>query len=211
MKIIFVRHGESEVNAMNIVQGHGESPLSQRGRLQAKKVAERLEHERIDYIYASDIGRAEETAEIIAEFHPNVPFLVSEIFRERALGVLDGRKIQEIMVNPELAHLYKHGGEEGVESRADVRIRAEKVLKELIMKHPEETILIVSHGSFGRAFLAAITNDSYEESLAWNALKNTSVSIMNVEPNSLQHMIELRNCVKHLEDSHIESLEDKNF
>jgi len=56
-RLIFVRHGETEENKAKIVQGQKHGKLSEEGLEQAKKVAERLKDEKIDFIYSSDLDR----------------------------------------------------------------------------------------------------------------------------------------------------------
>ena len=72
-KIILVRHGESIANAKKVSQGEEDewidTPLSEKGREEAEKVALRLKKEKIDIIYSSDLNRAKETAKTINKFH----------------------------------------------------------------------------------------------------------------------------------------------
>ncbi len=67
--IFLVRHGETVDNARQIMQGQTQGELNQRGREQAEQVARRLASEPLDAIVASDLHRAIETAEVIAEPH----------------------------------------------------------------------------------------------------------------------------------------------
>lgn len=73
MTLILIRHGESEANKQGQHQGRGDNwydtPLSEKGRKQAGQVSERLKTEEIDYIFASDLKRAKETAEKINHYH----------------------------------------------------------------------------------------------------------------------------------------------
>ena len=64
--IFLVRHGETVDNANNIMQGQTQGCLNERGREQARQVAERLASEQIDAVVASDLRRAVQTAEVIA-------------------------------------------------------------------------------------------------------------------------------------------------
>ena len=70
MKMIVVRHGQSEANAKRVLQGHLDSPLSNQGRLQARKLAQRMittGNSSFDLMYSSDLSRAAETAKIISQ------------------------------------------------------------------------------------------------------------------------------------------------
>ena len=75
MRIILVRHGETEDNKKRIIQGHLPGKLSDKGIEQARKVANRLKNEKVDYIFSSDLDRAKSTAEEIAKFHQEKPHL----------------------------------------------------------------------------------------------------------------------------------------
>ena len=94
--LLVIRHGETIWNLENRFQGHGDSPLSPAGRRQAMALGTRLKDMPIDTLICSDLGRAVETATIIADFtghglHPD------RRLRERNFGVLEGLTIEEIM------------------------------------------------------------------------------------------------------------------
>jgi phosphoserine phosphatase len=74
MRLILVRHGESEWNRTGRYQGQQDAPLSDLGLRQADALAERLRTERLDAIYTSPLQRARRTAEAIARYHPDAPF-----------------------------------------------------------------------------------------------------------------------------------------
>ncbi len=74
MRLIIVRHGESEWNKIGRYQGQEDTPLSELGRQQAEALARRLQREKLDAIYVSPLQRASNTARAIAEFHADVPF-----------------------------------------------------------------------------------------------------------------------------------------
>ena len=89
IKVILVRHGESVANSKGISQGNKDkwtdTPLSQKGKEQAKKVAERLKKEDIKVIYSSDLKRAKETAQEINKFH-NVKIKLDKRLRDMLNG-----------------------------------------------------------------------------------------------------------------------------
>ena len=73
MILILERHGETQENKEGIFMGHLDTPLSAGGILQAEKLAKRLNAEKINFIYSSDLKRAKETAKEIAKYHTNAP------------------------------------------------------------------------------------------------------------------------------------------
>ncbi len=74
MRLILVRHGESEWNRIGRYQGQMDAPLSDLGLQQAEALAKRLASEKFAAIYSSPLQRARRTADAIARYHPSVPF-----------------------------------------------------------------------------------------------------------------------------------------
>ena len=93
-RVIVVRHGETEWNVAARIQGHGDSNLTSAGRDQARAIGARLARERIDAMISSDLGRAAETARLIAE-RCALPIELDARFRERAFGVGEGMTYAE--------------------------------------------------------------------------------------------------------------------
>src|SRR5438552_3210686 len=98
MAIVLVRHGETAGNAQRVLQ-HPETPLSERGFAQARRVAQRLARTRITEIAASDYARALTTAELIRDAC-GVPLAIDPELRERNFGDLRGRAYAELGFDP---------------------------------------------------------------------------------------------------------------
>jgi len=94
--LIVIRHGETVWNQEMRFQGHGDSPLTARGRAQANALGNRLQAMRIDTLISSDLGRAWETATIIAGYTGHT-IQSDPRLRERHYGVLEGLSAQEIL------------------------------------------------------------------------------------------------------------------
>jgi broad specificity phosphatase PhoE len=113
MKLLLIRHGESVGNAEYRVQGQAEFPLTERGRDQARALAQRLRREKwiLSVLYASDLSRATETAEILAaEMEAEV--VLDARLREYDVGVLNGIVWQEIeFLYPDIWHGLHHSPE----------------------------------------------------------------------------------------------------
>ncbi len=91
MNLLLIRHGESIANTEGRMQGHFDSPLNDRGREQARALAARLVREGrpVAAVYASDLSRAAETAEILAAGLA-APLHLDARLREYDVGVLAG-------------------------------------------------------------------------------------------------------------------------
>lgn len=148
--LILVRHGETDWNLEGRYQGQADVPLNERGREQAKLLAERLRDERIEAIYASDLSRAYKTAKIIAEaVGQEVKAL--ESLREVDTGVWTGLTFEEVESrHPE--HLKEWRADplgvkrlEG-ESYLELFERTKAAIEEIVETHPDQTVLIIGHG-----------------------------------------------------------------
>jgi broad specificity phosphatase PhoE len=89
--ITYLRHGESTGNAAGVIQGRGSSPLSERGRMQAAAVGERLEGHEYHLVVSSDMERALETTELLDR-----PFVSDSAWQEMDVGGWDGLTNREI-------------------------------------------------------------------------------------------------------------------
>ena len=132
--LLLVRHGETDWNAEGRLQGHTDRPLNEFGRRQARALAERLAGDGIDAIYASDLARARETAEIVGA-RVGLPVLLEPGLRERNWGNWEG------LTGPERDRV-EYAGEapqaHGARVLAAVRMIAER--------HPGRRIVVVTHG-----------------------------------------------------------------
>jgi probable phosphoglycerate mutase len=139
-----------------------EFPLSEEGRGQARLVGKALAGERLDAIYSSPLGRAFETAEIIAsETGFRDPVIPLEGLMERHGGSLEGTTHAEREArNPELAKKLLSLPEEerwtlvGAETDEEVLARFEEAISGIRARHADgERLAVVSHGGVMRAFL----------------------------------------------------------
>ncbi len=165
MDILLVRHGESEANAIGRLQGHLDSPLSERGREQAGIVANWLGRRRIgwDAAYTSPLRRASETAEILTGTMGTAPAVLEPDLKEVHAGALEGLTRDEMAErHPEwttrsildLGDFSDFGGE----SYGDIQARVERLIARWIDRHRsnDERVLVVGHGGVNFQLIKAL-------------------------------------------------------
>ena len=96
LRLLLVRHGETEWNRVSRFQGGIDVPLNDNGRAQAQQAAEFLKDVPIDFAISSPMLRPKETAESILQPHPNVQLELQEEFREINHGLWEGKLESEI-------------------------------------------------------------------------------------------------------------------
>jgi broad specificity phosphatase PhoE len=195
MKIILIRHGETEENKAGIFQGHLPGKLSEEGIEQAKKVALRLKDEKIDHIFSSDLARAADTAKEIAKYH-DVPIEFIRDIRERHMGEFQGKNKSELGWDPKKQVGSLIQPKEG-ETLEQLFTRTRKFIHRIISEHMNSTVLLVCHGGVGKVIIAEITGKPVSEIRAIKNLNNSSVSIFELDEDK-NHNIHLYNCTEHL-------------
>ncbi|KAI0636623.1 phosphoglycerate mutase-like protein [Trametes polyzona] len=93
VRVYLVRHGETDHNRQEVIQGQLDTPLNAAGARQAALAADALADVPLSAAYASDLVRASKTAEIILENHPGVKLEVTEALRERFMGDWQGANV----------------------------------------------------------------------------------------------------------------------
>lgn len=96
LRLLLVRHGETEWNRVSRFQGGIDVPLNDNGRSQAQQAAEFLKDVPIDFAVSSPMLRPKETAEIALQYHPNIKLELQEEFREINHGLWEGKLESEI-------------------------------------------------------------------------------------------------------------------
>lgn len=149
MRLILIRHGETQLNRDGRIQGVNDSPLNTTGRAQAKALALALMQDLPLLLYASPVARAMETAQVISEAL-KVPFTLHGGLAEAAAGELEGLTGAEMRLRyPEFAERWAadSGSAQmpGGESLGQVQERAWCAVSELLEKHPDDTVAVVTH------------------------------------------------------------------
>ena len=133
-ELLLVRHGETDWNAVGRLQGHTDRPLSDYGREQARRLADDLAGEEFDAIYASDLARARDTAEIVGE-RLQLPVVEDPDLREKNWGTWEGLTSTE-RLEVELAG----------ESTEEHQRRMLAALGRIAANYPGGRVLVVTHG-----------------------------------------------------------------
>jgi broad specificity phosphatase PhoE len=175
-ELYLVRHGETEWNAARRIQGRTDIPLNDTGRAQARQAAELLARRRWQGVYTSPLGRAHETARIIADRLGLEGVTDIDALVERDYGEAEGMGFDEIEA------LYPEGVRApGQETREEVAARVVPALLELAERHPGERLVIVSHGGAIRSVLQAA-----EPGTRHPRITNASVHSFRVEDGALR-------------------------
>lgn len=191
-RIFLARHGQSEGNRYGIMQGSLDIPLSEEGRAQARALGRRLAKTPIDRIISSDLGRALETAKIVASFQGlGCELVVDPRLRELDAGDFEGRRFEEIkaMDPKEAAHLYErpafYAPPQG-ESVQALRARIEAFLAELL-EAPRASSLLISHGLWIQVFLHLLSGKPFDamETLIVDNCALTEISLRSAKDAKL--------------------------
>lgn len=150
VEITLVRHGQTDWNAARRFQGQTDIALNQTGIEQARELALILAKDRFDAIYASDLSRASQTAEIISNIL-GLPFTKDARLREICKGVFEGMVYDEVKEKYPLELQRDHDDPlnsrtPGAETVAEVAERMRTAADEIAARHPGGRILVVSHG-----------------------------------------------------------------
>ena len=159
-RVFMVRHGATVLTAEDRFAGSIDVELSDEGREQTRRLAERLSTEKIAGIYASPMSRTMETAGILAAPH-GLTVQPRDGFREISHGRWEQMTRKEVDKRfPEEAMEWAKDpytfAPEGGESGLAVTARALPALMELIRQHPGETMLVVSHKGTIRLLLSSL-------------------------------------------------------
>lgn len=185
MKLYIVRHGQTWFNVTGRIQGWCDSPLTEKGREQAKKLRLFFDTVSLSAGYYSGSERAGDTLELILHDR-NIPIKKDKRFKEVFFGDYEAEYTRHIfpdgIVRPEV--FYERGGE----NRHDAAARFLIACKDVAKKEAGD-VLIVSHGSIIRQFLEENSEEFRQLAASKNLTKalvpNCSVSIIKIENETI--------------------------
>lgn len=199
-RIFFVRHGESQANVMRIFTRSPEGyPLTERGVEQAKRTGVLFLPLWNTAFFSSNIVRAVQTAEIIAEPHGK-PVVQLEDFAELDTGCLEGRKNSE-----ETDGYYQHVLQQWIEGNQSIAFRggedhkavvtrAKRGIEEVLKESDEHTAVVISHGGIMTMAIPFLC-DNINVDLFYSESKNRFVdncAVSEVEANHNNGMLSLK-------------------
>ncbi len=175
-----IRHGETEWNHSGRWQGLADVPLSPVGRAQAEVLAERLadEHFSVDHVYSSDLSRAWETAQVVAQrLHLAVQPLPA--LREIDVGAWSGLTRAQIVEQFPGAFTEHHSAPDG-EAREAFWQRVTHAIYDLAERHAGQRLMLVTHGGVIRALLGRIYEWRGEPTMHVPPITNTSITALHL-------------------------------
>jgi broad specificity phosphatase PhoE len=156
VRLLLIRHGESSANAEGRLQGHLDFSLSERGRRESARLAERIEEIGVAALYASPLARARETAQVVAARIALEP-AERPALMERDVGELAGLTRDEILARfPQYAPARaarRSINVPGFEADEPFAERVLPALDAIITSHPSEAVAVVTHGGVIGAYI----------------------------------------------------------
>ncbi len=198
LRVVLIRHGQTDYNAEKRLQGNLEIPLNDLGRQQAHALAAYLSDWPIKQLIASDLARAWETARIIGQ-DVGVEPVPDSRWREINAGRFQGNTWAEIKeIFPHEIARYRQLGEDfrmpDGESWNQVGVRAYAALHDLV-NGSELMMAVVTHGGTLRRLLMRVFPD--QPDMRHVRFENTSLTIVEFDPANKWRLIEL-NIIPHL-------------
>jgi broad specificity phosphatase PhoE len=189
MKFFLVRHAQTTANVNTVILGgRDEGELSERGKRQAKALAQRLAKENISEVYCSPSNRTRQTCESIMGGR-NCKIFNCEELREIDMGELAGMSHEQVEKKfPNIFQAIFRNPEKripGGESLADVQKRAMPLIERLAKKSGNPTILAVGHNVVNRVIIASLIGLPLEKAKAIKQ-KNVSIALLDVTPGFAQ-------------------------
>ncbi len=203
VRVLLARHGETEWNVEGRWQGQQDSRLTPRGVEQARGLARALADEDLAAVYSSDLGRAFETARLVAEPHRLAP-IADRRLREIDVGRWTTRLGAEIHHEfPEETRAWKERPwsvrlPDG-ETLAEVQARAISFFDETMPALLGQTVVVIAHGTIGQTIVVRAMGQPIEEMWLKDRIDNCQISRLEWSPASGLRLVELCD-VRHLED-----------
>lgn len=200
MKLLLIRHGQTDWNLLGKYQGQTDIALSGEGIRQADLLAQNFPVDTLDIIYTSDLQRAFMTAERLAEKF-SAPLYADKALRELNFGAWEGLTYQEIAERwpQEVQNLF--GAPEKLqipegETFLMLQRRAMDKIHEIRAENEGKNVAVVAHGAISKAILTALLHIPLH--YVWMLRQdNTAVNILRFDDEFVS--VELLNGISHLD------------
>jgi len=201
-RLYIIRHAEAEGNLYRRAQGHYDSRITAKGRLQIDALAERFKDIPIDALYASDLQRTRQTAGAILRYHPQLELVTSPRLREMSLGVWEDMawgSAERAWPQEMYDFTYRPGDFrlEGAETFYQLAGRITAAVEDIAAAHPEQTVAVVSHGMAIRSLMGRLSGLPVARTGEVPHGDNTCVALLLAEGGKLR--IEYCNDTSHLD------------
>lgn len=186
-KVYITRHGQTQWNIKGIMQGQKDSPLTDKGRMQASWLSERVQELDIQHMYSSSSGRAYETAELV-KGKSTYPLLKSDDLREMYLGAWEGHTFEENKVtHPEQFYNFWHAPHRfephDCETFEQLKDRVIGFIETKVKEHEGDSILIVTHALVLKTILNHYKNHPLKELFAGKFAHSASLTLIEFDAN----------------------------
>ena len=193
MEVIFVRHGETPLNAARVFQ-HPDTPLSERGLAQAEAAARRLESMNVHTIVSSDMMRARQTAEALAR-RLSLPVAQTPLLGERCFGDLRGLARSSLDFDADAPDYCPPNGESHAVFFERVARAFAWVLEQRVPQG--RRLAVFTHGLVLRRLVEA--HLALPEGTApLDQFSNTAITVATLSP---PHLVSLLACARHLNEA----------
>jgi 2,3-bisphosphoglycerate-dependent phosphoglycerate mutase len=183
---IFMRHGQADNNVNRILVGrHLESHLTEKGKMQVKDTAQLLKSMSISKIYSSPVTRTIETTQIVGE-ELGLDYEIDDRLYEIDLGKLAGTNYDEVLNKYGNLFLSFYMGDDsvlsnhGVESFTAVKSRIRDLLDQVMTRHNNHNVLLVTHLDPIKAAISYMLDLKPESLYKWH-MRNAALTILKQE------------------------------
>lgn len=188
-RIVLIRHGETLWNRAGRIQGHTDIPLSPLGLAQAERLAGALADERFAAVYASDLARARQTAQALADLN-GLAVRSDPGLRERGFGRFEGLSWPEIEAAwPDDAERWRRrepgfavGGGESLRVFSE---RCLEAVRRIAAGHPGQDVAVVAHGGVLDCVYRAAAGVTLDAPRSWQ-LSNATINRLLATPEGLR-------------------------
>jgi len=185
-RVVLWRHGQTDWNVANRFQGHSDIDLNEVGQFQAKRAAQILAGMNPTAIISSDLGRARDTAQVLADL-TGLPVALDIDLRETNGGLWEGKTGAENRAVDLQNFIRWIDGEDNPagttgERRSEVAARAIRAIKKALADKSDQVLIVATHGGTARCIMGSLLQLPLSHWGVIGGLSNASWSILERNP-----------------------------